>query len=192
MPPISQLMLTILGCAIVLNGCNPPAPSAAKSSGLLTGRFGELSIDTRVEYGSYSNGVVSFIIWTDLTLSEESSGRSGDEGYYGTLTSSAGHAIKWECTAEPQPVSTGTMTINDTEYQLAKGALFLVTIHDGSTVVKQLGRDMTDISGDRESFDKLAEDSVVNSFFQQDAEPKESTSKSIAPRNIKSPRVDDQ
>ena len=172
-------------CISAIAGCGER--SSSHSSGGVTSarRFGDLTVETSVayghrssEYGSRFNNGAIFIIWTDVTSATKtpSSGVSGgsfDTHWNGEFPSSDGDSLKWECSVnvtKQHAAGTGTMTINDVKHDLADGAVFLVTIKDGSPIIKQLKRDISGITGEDASLNTLAQDPEIKAFFAEDQE----------------------
>jgi len=63
----------------------------------------------------------------------------------GTLVAPDGRQIEWVC--DTPDGRTGRVTIGAERFELERGAVFLVNLHDGRTVVEQAAVDMTGLQG---------------------------------------------
>lgn len=63
----------------------------------------------------------------------------------GTLVAPDGRQVEWVC--DTPNGRTGRVTIGAERFELERGAVFLVNLHDGRTVVEQAAVDMTGLQG---------------------------------------------
>jgi hypothetical protein len=96
---------------------------------------------------------LAIMIWHDALESGEGSGSGSTADpiyrYQGYAVSPEGHRFEWE--AQTADGKTARFQINNTSYDLADGALFLITTEDGQTEVQQLQRDLSSIQPNHES-----------------------------------------
>jgi hypothetical protein len=117
--------------------------------------------------GGWGTGT-AVVIWTDIEQGGSSglSGSPGKREYSGGMGAMPdGRKVSWKCvTADGK---TGPVTINDVEYQLVNGPLFLVTTRNGKTEVKQLQRDFSKMVADIDSMNRLTmQDKDVSKFIE--------------------------
>ncbi len=96
---------------------------------------------------------LAIMIWHDALESGEGSGSGSTADpiyrYQGYAASPGGPRFEWEVqTADGR---TARFQINHTSYDLADGALFLITTEDGQTEVRQLQRDLSGVQPNHES-----------------------------------------
>ena len=65
----------------------------------------------------------------------------------GQLYTVDGRKIAWSCTT--QDGTSGTVTIDGQQFDLAKGAIFLISAKENKTTVEQLAVDMSKLQGDK-------------------------------------------
>ena len=141
----SLLLVLLLGCS-----SKPTSPVSQR-----TGSTGKLTIgETSVWYGTKGNAV-AVVVWSDTPGAAgggtgTSSGTTGGSGY---ITS---HGQRLEINWESAEGGTGKVTLGGTTYDLAKGAVFLVSTQDGKLSVVQLQHDLSQIKPTVESFESLA------------------------------------
>jgi len=141
----SPLLVLLLGCS-----SKPISPVSQR-----TGSTGTLAIGvTSVWYGTMGNAV-AVVVWSDAPgaaggSTGTSSGATGGSGY---ITS---HGQRLEINWQSPDAGTGNVTLGDTPYDLAKGAVFLVSTQDGKLRVVQLQHDLSQIKPTVESFESLA------------------------------------
>ncbi|HBI43585.1 MAG TPA: hypothetical protein DDY78_12150 [Planctomycetales bacterium] len=124
--------------------------------------------------GLWSDGRMAFVVWTDV-----SGGSSAmlppvttkGEGFVfeGRHQGSDGRHI--DCRCATKDGRAGTVTINDKTFDLAQGALFLVSTISGQTQVRQLERNTLKLKG--EDLKELAKnDQEIRDFFVSFAKTK--------------------
>ena len=93
------------------------------------------------------------MIWYDALKSGEGSGSGSTADpiyrYHGYAESPDGRRFDWE--VQTADGKTALFTIDNTTYDLADGALFLITTASGKTEVKQLQRNLSDVEPNRDS-----------------------------------------
>jgi hypothetical protein len=96
---------------------------------------------------------LAVMMWHDFLESGRGSGSGSTTDpiyqYQGWAESSDGRRFEWE--VQTADGKTALFKIDDTSYDLADGRLFIVTIKDGKTQVRQLDRDLSNVQTDRES-----------------------------------------
>jgi hypothetical protein len=177
-------MATLCGCAVLasslfLFGCGGPSPPQGSGTGWVTWeRFQEINPKAGIDKAQANLGIwksesdrLAFLILTDFVGASpsRSSGKGkGPEKYEGQQKAPDGQQVEWQC--ETTDGKTGKMTINGSTYELAKGALFLVSTQGGKVEVRQLQRDLLKVKPDQESVEKLLKDDPdVGSFFTEKA-----------------------
>jgi hypothetical protein len=137
---------------LLLLGCSSKSPSPASQR---PGSTGKLAVgETSVWYG-FSGNAVAVVVWSDTPgaaggSTDTSSGATGGSGY---ITS---HDQRLKINWENADGGTGKVTLGDTTYDLAKGAVFLVSMQDGKLSVVQHQHDLTQIKPTVEGFEILA------------------------------------
>jgi hypothetical protein len=92
------------------------------------------------------------MIWHDLdSSSSHGSGSTEDPVYHlsGYALSSDGRRVDWQ--AQTTDGKTAQFWIDEVNYDLTGGALFIVTTRSGATVVRQLHRDLSNVQPDYDS-----------------------------------------
>lgn len=106
------------------------------------------------------------VVWSDFD--KGGGGRSGENSHgaegHGRLESRDHGAVEFHY--EIKGSQAGMLTVNETDYNLAAGRLFLVSAADEQVAVKQLQRDLRDLRFDRKSLQAFARgDSEIAAFF---------------------------
>jgi hypothetical protein len=131
--------------AVALSGCmTKSTPPGAAIVGGKVGRAGFTFL--RWEQG------LEIMIWHDLdSSSNHGSGSTGDPVYRlsGSASSPDGRRVDWQ--AQTMDGMAAQFWMDGVSYDLAKGALFVVTTRNGTTDVKQLFRDLSGIQADYDS-----------------------------------------
>src|SRR5262249_46814913 len=142
-------------------------------------RFKEVNPKAGIEkaqasFGIWKEGGLAFLILTDFVGSSRDRGSGkgvGPEKYEGQQKARDGRKVEYQC--ETADGKTGTMTINGSSYELAKGSMFLVSTRGGKVEVRQVKRDLLKVALDQESVEKLLRGNAdVASFFAEKAKPK--------------------
>jgi hypothetical protein len=140
------LVLLAALLAATFSSCAPkPTPPGVASAG---GWFGQATyLFVRWKEG------LSIMIWHDVLGSVEGkdSGSTTEPiyWYHGWTESPGGRRFDWE--VQTANGKTAVFKIDDTSYDLANGRLFIVTMKDGKTRVRQLNRDLSNVQMDWES-----------------------------------------
>lgn len=134
--------LLALVLALVLSSCMAKStPPGADIAGGKMGRAGFTFL--RWEQG------LAIMIWHDLdSSSNRGTGSAGDPVYRlnGYASSMDGRRVDWQ--VQTTDGKTAQFWIEDAKYDLAGGALFVVTTRNGTTEVEQLYRDLSIIQAD--------------------------------------------
>ncbi len=180
-----SLMAISCGCVVVVStlfvpGCGGSSPPQGNGAGYVAwDRFKEINPKADIEkaqanYGIWRDDGLAFLILADFVGSsrDRSSAKgTGAEKYAGQHKASARQRVEWEC--ETTDGKTGKMIINGSSFELAKGALFLVSTQGGKVEVRQFQRDLLKVKPDQESLERLLKDDPdVGSFFADQPKPK--------------------
>jgi hypothetical protein len=156
---------------LAVPGCGPkPAPeggaplnitvpagvnaSISWSSGRPDARPG---IDAAMVNSCTWGGAPAFVLWTDLNNDASSSAEEqGSFVYSGSQTAPDGRKVRYRC--RTRDGRTGDVTIDDRTYDLAKGALFLVSAREPRTRVLQLQRDVRQLTLSTAKLQQFARD----------------------------------
>jgi hypothetical protein len=140
---ILYALLAVL-LTLALSGCYRSTPPGADIAGGKVGRGG-------FTFLRWKQGL-AIMIWHDLdSASNHGTGSTGDPVYRldGYASSSDGRRVEWK--VHIRDGKTAQFWIDDVSYDLASGALFIVTTRNGATVVKQLHRDLFGVQPDYDS-----------------------------------------
>ena len=155
-------------------GCSP-SPLAIPGCSL----DGKVVGDTFVHYGTFRDSV-AVVVWSDLASAPAASptaqgwahagsgvSASSDKAeYQGTREASDGRAVKWK--AGTKDGKTGTVTVNDKDYRLEDGAVFLVRTTDGPVRVTQVKHDLSGMKATSETWELLGkQNSEVKKFLAE-------------------------
>ncbi len=134
-----------------LAGCAAPTTNPLPATGSGCGSVAATSYG----YGRWGDGV-AIAVWadTDGGLGAGGGTSAGTARYHGFMTAPTGERIDWVC--ETAEAGRGKVVVNGTEYDLAKGSLFLVSVTDGA--VRQLRRDLSHVTPSAEGLKALARD----------------------------------
>jgi hypothetical protein len=136
----------LLGMLLVLalSGCYRSTPPGAAIVGGKVGRGG-------FTFLRWKQGL-AIMIWHDLaSSSSQGSDSTGDPVYHlsSHALSSDGRRVDWQ--AQTTDGKTAQFWIDGESYDLASGALFIVTTQNGATMVNQLHRDLSNVQPDYDS-----------------------------------------
>lgn len=181
-------LLTVLSL-VILCGCAPPGTGSVHGIHQRSSSFSHHSeqpvpgidegqiVAITLQAGPPSG--VSFVVWSDM---------SGGSGGHGGADSS-GASYEGEIHLDGRSVAihaettdgiSGTLTIDESTYDLNRGELFLISTQDGATTVKQIEFDVTDFPTDHEELDKVAEENPeIGDFFQSAFETETDDSESL-------------
>ncbi|HUG18904.1 MAG TPA: hypothetical protein VMM56_07980 [Planctomycetaceae bacterium] len=156
--PRSHDFLLLLLCASVVAGCGrksaaPSAPVPQTLSGMTRDR-------TSYTFLKWDEGLAIMLVdWCDAHHMSSSSGngeldqRNGDAYWWDKVSDEWKEGYEWQL--ETSDGQTAKITINDVQYDLAKGAVFRIdTGGDGATVT-QISRDLSNIQPNRNSCDRF-------------------------------------
>jgi hypothetical protein len=144
--PTPRYVCALLALLLVLalSGCYRSTPPGADIAGGKVGRGG-------FTFLRWKQGL-AIMIWHDLdSASTHGSGSTGDPVYRlsGSASSLDGRHVNWQ--AQTTDGKTAKFWIDDVSYDLAGGALFIVTTRNGTTEVKQLYRDLSAVQANYDS-----------------------------------------
>lgn len=151
-----SLRILSLLLAFVVGGCSP-SPTAIPGCRCNDQVVG----DTHVHYGTFRD-VVVVVVWSDLgsppargwvNSGSGASVSSERAEYSGTRTASDGRAVEWK--AMTTDGKTGRVTINDKDYRLEEGAVFLVRTGDGPARVTQVKQELSGMKPAADTWDLL-------------------------------------
>lgn len=153
-----------LGGLVGLAGCGhrpvpPQRPANTDTGGYSIGGTG-------ARYGFW-DGKLAVVVWFDTDDSSQGFGGEGPTAaYMGLFAPPNGRRFHWSCRTSDG--KTGTVVIDNQQFALAKGALFLVSTDGGKTGVQQLSRDLVPFNPDKEGLERLAkEDPDVARFVAE-------------------------
>jgi hypothetical protein len=162
----------ILISGLFLAGCKPQQSS---SSPVLDGPSGSVtwsaSANTEkplpgIDQASICYVGRAFVVWSAFD-------GGGGSNWSSNVHGVKGHGRLWsrddayvEFQFETKDGKTGPVTINEVQYDLENGGLFLVLAEGGEVQIQQLKRDMADLKFDRESLAAFARnDAEISGFF---------------------------
>jgi hypothetical protein len=121
---------------------------------------------TGPRYGFW-DGKLAVVVWFDTNDSSQGFAGEGPTAvYHGIFAPVDGRRFDWRC--KTSDGKSGTLVIEGQPFDIAKGALFLVTTRDGTTGVQQKSRDLTPFGPDKAGVEKLAkEDADVAKFVAE-------------------------
>ena len=156
-----------LTVSLLLGGFTGLAGCGAKPHEINAG-FGSMAYGrTTVSYGSWGDGT-AILVWVDTEGQAGGGAMTSADGahYRGRARSPDGRHLEWDCKSADG--KTGPVTINGATYELANGAVFLVTTRGGNNDVRQIQRNLSGISVSRESLDGLVKlDADVAKFLAE-------------------------
>jgi hypothetical protein len=170
--PMIKVIMTIFVASLTLAGCarqqSSSLPDLGGPSGIITW---SASIDMEkpipgIDQASIYHAGTIFVAWGafDGGASGSSSGNTHGVKGRGHLGSRDDEYVEFQF--ETKDGKTGTVTINESKYDLKNGGLFLVSAHGDQLQVEQLKRDMHDLKFDRESLQAFARnDAEIMAFF---------------------------
>lgn len=177
----NAMLILVVGCETRPTASPTPPPSRTSATRLVAGTTGffnfardgeRAGIDYAcVHSAKWDNGEIAYLIWSDL-------GRSG--GFKGgpekgaLFTHDPDRRIEYTI-AEKEHGRDAVVTINGQEFQLTKGALFLVSMADEQTVIRQLDFDLSTVgSGEsREKYKTVADSNAELQHFFSGPKPEQ-------------------
>jgi hypothetical protein len=113
----------------------------------------------------WRDGRTAVVVWSDVASSTDySDGTMAGGSVFNCYQSAANGRVDCRCVSSDG--RTGTVTINEKSFDLARGALFLVSTANGQTRVLQLNRDLSQL--DRSHITDLAKnDQEISGFFSK-------------------------
>jgi hypothetical protein len=111
---------------------------------------------------------VPFVVWSDLPNGSSGSGggRTGGASYKGHHLATDGRRVEFH--ASTTDGKAGTITVADVRYDLAKGALFLVSTQHTPPKIAQITFDTTNFPKTRDQLIGLAKSNAeIRAFFEQ-------------------------
>jgi hypothetical protein len=157
-----QFMNKAIGVCLILEcvGC------ASQPMFEKPGSTGSLQVGQTVAWYVSKNAGIAVLVWSDSPGETGGAAPSGKR-YQGSITS---HGRRVDIVCETSDGTTGTATINGTTYDLAKGAMFLVSEKHGQTSVVQLQRDLEVVQPTVKNLKNLAKDDKELASFAAAAE----------------------
>ena len=153
---MKQRLIVLTAFSVILassSGCG-----RGNVSGGATGGIGGGTTKKTVNCGwSGADGKLGFVIFADLD-SQKPIG-TASSGWTGSIESPTGPTVHYKRTS-------GGMDINGTEYEFAKGRVFLVSTKEGRISVNQLDIPIGDAKYDAE-IDRIAELEEVQEFLNK-------------------------
>jgi hypothetical protein len=167
-----QTINAILLASLLATGCTRPqnasVPDLGGASGAITW---SASVDNNkpvpgIDQASIYYAGTAFVVWSDFDGGVGSNSSSDVHGVtgQGRMTSRDGRRIEFQFATKDG--NTGPVTIDEAQYELKNGGLFLVSAHNGGLLVKQLERDLRELRFERASLEAFARnDPEIRSFF---------------------------
>ena len=127
--------VTIAGCG---SGTTPPGPSSS---------YGVVEGNTHFQFLLWEEGLAIMIVDTMMVKHHSNGHGSTRDPVYrqtGSAQSKAGDRYDWEI--ETTDGRTATLKINSVEYEIAKGAVFVIQMNDKKPMVDQLDLDVSKLS----------------------------------------------
>jgi hypothetical protein len=167
MPNLSCVWVAVLllGGLVGLAGCgqNPVPPQRPAN----TDTGGNSVGGTGPRYGTW-DGKLAVVVWFDTDDSSQGfAGEGHTAAYQGVFAPVDGRRFDWRCRTSDG--KTGTLVIDGQHYELAKGALFLVSTKGGKTAVQQLSRDLAPFNPDKKGLERLAKEDLDVARFVAEA-----------------------
>jgi len=122
-----------------------------------------------IDQASIFHAGAAFVVWSDFDGGGGGSWSGNVQGVkrHGRLMSRENRV---EFHFKTKDEKTGPVIINEEQYDLANGGLFLVSASDSPIRVKQLKRDMRNVKFEKESLQEFAKDDAdIVAFFADDA-----------------------
>lgn len=112
---------------------------------------------------------LTLMIWHEATLSVNNSGSSSTESSVYTLKGYAesedGYRIEWDL--ETSDGKTAKFAINNIDYSLSEGSLFIISTVSGEPTITQLNHDLSGVQTNRDSWVAFAKsDPAVSNFIE--------------------------
>jgi len=163
-------------CAfLVLSGCTRPQSSSPPDLGGPSGTITWIASVHEdkpllgIDQASIYHEGTALVVWSDFDGGGGGSSSGNVQGVqgHGSLRSQENRV---DVHFKTKDGKTGPVTINEEQYDLANGGLFLVSASDGQVRVKQLKRDMRNVKFDKKSLQSFAKgDPEIVAFFADDA-----------------------
>ena len=152
------LLIAITSCG----GTTPPGPNTAYVT----------IEDTAYTFLKWNEGLAVLIGYDIIENVETSNSGSTDDPIHrqeGHAIAADGRRVDWHL--ETEDGTTASFTINDQQYDLTNGNVFLVTTKGGTTHVQHLSRDLSGIDPRPESVENFAQtDADVSRFVREASE----------------------
>jgi hypothetical protein len=169
-----RIITAIIVAGLFLAGCKPHQSSSMPDLG---GPSGTVTWSASGDNGKTLPGIdqasicyvgTAFVVWSAFD-------GGGGSNWSGNVLGVKGQGRLWsrddgyvEFQFETKDGKSGPVTINETQYDLENGGLFLVSADRGEVQIKQLKRDMREVKFDRESLAAFASsDAEISAFFAQ-------------------------
>lgn len=151
-----------LGLLVAMSGCwtrRPGASGYSWTSGSVPGlKSANKHLSPDFEFFRWWDGLTILIV-EDVQGFGHGSG-SGDN-YQWKLAADNDHGLRYECQLDTTNGKTATFRIDDKEYDLSRGALFVIKARDDKIEVYQLNRNLSALPFDS---------AVIGDFLKNDAE----------------------
>jgi hypothetical protein len=111
------------------------------------------------------------LVWTDLAgeTQDWADTSAGSVVFYGSVTSPQGRKLEWRL--ETVDRINGKVIINHGRYELSNGRVFLVTMGGERMNIRQLQRDLSDVSPNRAGLEAFAKEDPDVARFVAAASP---------------------
>jgi hypothetical protein len=167
-----RIITTVIVSGLLLSGCKPQQraspPELGGSSGSVTW---SASADAKKAVPGIDQASICYVgravvVWSAFDrggYSYSSSNVHGAKGHGRVWSNDVGDV---EFQFETKDGKSGAVKVNEAQYELADGNLFLVSAVGGEIQIKQLKRDMSDVKFERESLAAYAKnDAEIAAFF---------------------------
>jgi hypothetical protein len=169
-------IVPIVGICLSLVACNRPGSSSTPNLGGSSGSMTWATSDQNdkpvpgIDQASVFFEGTAFVVWSDAVgggSSGSSSTIGGMEGH-GQFQLRDNRLVSFRF--ETKDGKTGPVTINEANYDLANGGLFLVSARGEQIRVKQLKRDLRDLKFEQQNLQAFArKDQEIMEFFSGNA-----------------------
>ena len=170
----TQRKFLVFTCiSILMLGCSKKPSNSSPNLGGPTGTISWMAtakeqLEPGINQGSIYHLGSTFIVWTDGAGGGGGSSSSNSQGVkcQGQLQTEGGQKVEFRC--ETKDGKKWNAAINEVDYDLADGNLFLVRAEGDQIQVKQLKRTLEQQKFDRESVQALAKrDAEIATFFKR-------------------------
>lgn len=161
------LLALTLFCCVTMGGCHRTTPPGPSSS------FGMVEPNTHFQFLLWEEGLAIMIV-DNITDDHQSSGHgsTSDPVYRqtGSAESKEGDRYDWEI--ETTDGRTAELKINSIDYDIAKGAVFVIQMNGKQPTVDQLDLDLSELSDVADCRAFIKENRDVIKLANRTSEPK--------------------